>query len=30
MSTLAPAQVVPRLEHTGRVTQPRVFLSELT
>ena len=30
MSTLAPAQVVPRLEHTGRVTQLRVFLSELT
>jgi len=30
MSTLAPAQVVPRLEHTGRVTQARVFLSELT
>ena len=30
MSTLAPAQVIPRLEHTGRVTQLRVFLSELT
>ena len=30
MSTLAPAEVIPRLEHTGRVTQARVFLSELT
>ena len=30
MSTLAPAQAVPPLAHTGRVTQPRVFLSELT
>lgn len=30
MSALAPAQRVPRLEHTGRVTQVRVFLSEWT
>ncbi len=30
MSTLAQAHVIPPLEHTGRVTQLRVFLSELT
>jgi ABC-2 type transport system permease protein len=30
MSTLAPAQRIPTLEHTGRVTQLRVFLSEWT
>jgi ABC-2 type transport system permease protein len=30
VSALAPAQRVPRLEHTGRVTQLRVFLSEWT
>ena len=30
MSALAEPRVVPPLEHTGRVTQPRVFASELT
>jgi ABC-2 type transport system permease protein len=30
MSTVAPAQPIPRLEHTGRVTQLHVFLSEWT
>jgi ABC-type transport system involved in multi-copper enzyme maturation permease subunit len=30
VSTLAQAHVIPPLEHTGRVTQLRVFLSELT
>ena len=30
MSTLAPPQRIPRLEHTGRVTQLRVFVSEWT
>ena len=30
MSTLAQTHVIPPLEHTGRVTQLRVFLSELT
>ena len=30
MSTLAPSQRIPRLEHTGRVTQLRVFVSEWT
>jgi ABC-type transport system involved in multi-copper enzyme maturation permease subunit len=30
MSALAPANRIPRLEHTGRVTQVRVFRSEWT
>jgi ABC-type transport system involved in multi-copper enzyme maturation permease subunit len=30
VSTLAQAHVIPPLEHTGRVAQLRVFLSELT
>ena len=30
MSSLAPVQRIPRLEHTGRVTQLRVFGSEWT
>ena len=30
MSALAPGHVVPPLEHTGKVTQLRVFASELT
>ena len=30
MSAVAPAQRIPRLEHTGRVTQARVMVSEWT